>query len=204
MRSPEAILEELKRRGIVIGPGHFVLGDGYGKPAHHSRLFVDWKKFNDAVDLYAELVEMLAEHVVHARFDMIVTSDDDSLPSARMLAKVISSRSFAPPAPCFSFESRNLPPKGRYTVLIHDDFINNGRQANELLIAFDQGVYHPVGITALFTRVGGGQLFNLPIFAAIAEPLEAFPTDRLPPDLAATPVNTDYGKGKQFLELQGK
>jgi orotate phosphoribosyltransferase len=205
MRQYDVILQALRDREVLLGPGHYILGDGYGNPGLHSSYFINWQRFNKEVDLYAELVQVLAQRVLHIRFDAILTPDPDSLPTARMLAKVISEDTYGPPAPCISAEGGRQPEFKTNTltpVLIHDDFINNGRQANELLLSLDRTQYQPVAISALFTRVATARLFDLPIYAAVDEAILAYRMEEVPEELAQTPINVDLGKGRIYLQRQ--
>ncbi|MDP8222499.1 MAG: hypothetical protein P9L99_04000 [Candidatus Lernaella stagnicola] len=204
MRQLNVILEDLKDRGILVGPGHFVLGDGYGNPGFHSRMFIHWGLFAEAVDIYAELVHHLAKQISHVHFDCIIATDEDSLPTARMLARVHSEEVCRPPVECFSRESGLPTAKKPQTALLHDDFINNGRQANDTLIVLAQTQCKPVAISTLFTRTEGLELFSLPIYSAVGEAMVAYPPDDLPVDLLATPINTQYGKGDIYLRREAE
>lgn len=200
MRDLRILMNDMIARGILIGPGHFVLGDGYGNPDKHCRLFVDWKKFNEALDLYAECVEHLAKSLEHLRLEMIITPDDESLPTARMLAKVLSANSYQPPVPCHSQEECFIPEKPRTLVLLHDDFVNRGLQVKTLLDRLNRDHYQPIGVSSLFTRIAEKELENLPVYCAVERTLVAVPSGECEACRRGVPVNTDYGKGALFLE----
>jgi orotate phosphoribosyltransferase len=194
----QPILHVLRQRGILLGPGHFVLGDGYGNPGHHSATFVDWQKFNEAVDLYAVLVERLAEQVQHLNFDLIVTPDEESLPTARMLAKVFTGYSYRPEIPCQICSATSAVKDAAPLALIHDDFVNRGRQLNDSFGALTRKGYLPVALTCLFTRVAENEIFGLPIYAAVEHAVAATPADKCPLCAAGEPVDVRYGKGALF------
>lgn len=202
MRKLQLLMDEMIARGILIGPGHYVLGDGYGNPDKHCRLFVDWQKFNLALDLYAECVEHLAGKLSHLQPELILTPDEESLPTARMLAKVISVNSYGPPVPCHSYNELFVPEKPRTLTLIHDDFVNRGLQVKTLLAGLNREHFQPLAISSLFTRIAEKEMENLAVYCAVEQTLVATPVNECELCRAGVPINTDCGKGALFLERQ--
>jgi len=199
MRDQQAIVKELIDLRIVLGPDHFVLGDGYGNPGYHTSLFVDWSKFSHELNIYAEMVDLLAARLTSLDFDMIMTTDEESLPTARMLSRVLAELHGRPPATCGIYEGCAIPDHHPVRVLLHDDFINRGRRISEILLCLDRAHYTPVAISALFQRVPGPHFYQLPIYAALDRPMMAYPPEEMPESLAKVPVNTQHGKGGAWL-----
>lgn len=193
--------DDLVARGVILGPDHFVLGDGYGNPGHHSSHFISAAKFYDARDLLHDFSRRLADRVAHWRVESIVSPDDQSLPVARLLGRLLAGTYRVPAVPCFSMESDPLP-SGPLRVMIHDDVVSRGRQATELMGRLRERGIEIVGISCLFRRIDSSLFGEVPIVAALAEPLVTYPAAICPLCRAGVPVNTDFGKGRFFQAQQ--
>ena len=197
----QRIVETLCKRRIIAGPDHFVLGDGYGNPDRHSSLYVVVELFYMAKELQEILAERLCEQLEGLEFDMIVTPDIPSVATARVLANCIERKHGHASLPLFSVLTDDLPQESA-RALIHDDIINNGKQANDLIKVLDEKHIKPVAISSMFTRISGKSLFGLPVFAAVDRMLASYPADECPMCQEGQPINTRHGKGTAYLAQQ--
>jgi len=203
LRKVQELIDDFIRRKIIIGPDHFVLGDGFGNPGMHASLFVEPDRFYEATDLHEECVRRIAEKLAGESFDLVIVPDDQSLFSAKILARVLAGEYKVPFVPVHSMEWGDPPPQaGR--ILIHDDVVNRGRQAREILDRLAGESPKPIAISSLFTRSTEPELFGLPVFSAVDRMLAATPEDDCPLCREGVPVNPLYGKGALFLALRGE
>ncbi len=193
--------DDLVARGVILGPDHFVLGDGYGSPGHHSSHYISAAKFYEARDLLHDFSRGLADRVAFWRVETIVTPDDQSLPVARLLARLLAGIYRVPAIPCCSLES-DPPPSGSVRAMIHDDVVSRGRQATEVMGRLRESGVEIVGISCLFRRIESSFFGEVPIAAALAEPLVTYPSAVCPLCRAGVPVNTQFGKGRFFQAQQ--
>jgi orotate phosphoribosyltransferase len=193
-------MNELADRRIILGPGHYVLGDGYGNPGYHSHLYIDWQKFAESQDLWLSMVEALADKIRELWFELIVVPDDESLPSARMLAETLAKQGLRQPPPCGKVAS--FPVADRRAALIHDDFVNRGRQAKETIDRCREKGLRPVAITSLFTRLREHELFGVPTYVVFERPMAASPPEECVLCKQGMPVDPNYGKGALFVQRQ--
>ncbi len=203
MRPVNELIDDLRKRRVIIGPDHFVLGDGYGNPDMHASLFVVGRRLYKATDLWGECILRIADRIGDREFDMIVTPDEQSIPSARILAKALAADSGTSCIPVYSMSNaRHLPEKsGR--VLIHDDVVNRGRQILQVLQWMDEERHNPIGISCLFTRTEEPELHGLPLFCAVDRVLTSVHPNDCPLCRERKPINTLFGKGALYCVEQG-
>lgn len=203
MRDVQELIELFISRKVLIGPDHFVLGDGYGNPGMHASLFVDPDRFYQSFDLHEELLRRIVEQLGERRVDLIVTPDDQSLPTARLLARILAGEYRIPSIPVYSMES-DARPEARGRLLIHDDVINRGRQAHEVLAWLKEADREPFAISSLFTRIEEEQILGLPIIAGVNRPMLAVPEGICPLCKQGKPVNPNFAKGAIYLAMKGE
>ena len=203
MRKVQELIDDFIRRKILIGPDHFVLGDGFGNPGMHTSLFVEPDRFYEATDLHEECIRRIAEKLAGQSFDLVIVPDDQSLFSAKFLARVLGGVNKVPVVPVHS-KGWGDPPSQAGRILIHDDVVNRGRQAREILDRLTGESPKPIAISSLFTRISEAELFGLPVFSAVDRVLAATPAEDCPLCREDVPVNPLYGKGALFLALRGE
>jgi hypothetical protein len=202
LRDVQEFIDLFIARKIIIGPDHFILGDGFGNPGMHAGLFVEARRFYEAMDLHSECIRRIIEQLGQRKVDLIVTPDDQSGPTARLLARYLAGEYRVPKIPVYSMESDQLPAEGG-AVLIHDDVINRGRQAQEVLARLEDGPFEPFAISALFTRIVEKQILGMPIVAAVDRVMAAVPESECPLCKEGKPINPHYGKGAIYLAMRG-
>ncbi len=203
MRPVSELIDDFRQRRIIIGPDHFVLGDGYGHPGAHASLFVVARRFYKASDLWEECVVRIIRRLGGRPFDLIVTPDDQSLPTARILSNALAINSDIGGIPVYSMSSCRRLPETSGRVLIHDDVVNRGRQIMQVLDWMNEERHEPIGISCHFTRYAEPELAGLPIFCAVDRVLAAVNADECPLCKERKPVNTLFGKGALFCAQHG-
>lgn len=73
-------------------------------------------------------------------------------------------------------------------LLVVEDVVTKGGRVQETLDIIRQHGGTPAGVAMLVDRSDGTLVLGVPAFSLIRLQVEAFPADRLPPDLAATPA----------------
>lgn len=194
----QELVQKLRSHGIIVGPDHFVLGDGYGHPDRHASLFVVEESLIYADDLKQTMLERIWTGVRDLPFDLVVTPNAHSLPVAELLADWATQHRGKAVLAC-RFEA-DKPPEFSGRALIHDNVVNKGRQIGDCIAAMKESRVHPVALTSLFTRVQETQLFGLPVFSALERPLAVHDPVGCPLCRNGVPVNERYGKGREFNE----
>jgi len=192
------LILRLRERGVILGPDHFVIGDGYGNPDHHCSLFVVEEALYRAEELQHMLLDLLWREMEKVELDCIIAANRQSLPMAESLGEHARTTRGLAALPVLAYSKKNIPTR-QCRILIHDDIVNRGRQTGEIIRQIESSNLKPVAISSLFTRVDGNELYGLPIFTAIKRLLASYPPGNCPLCEKEIPVNTRYGKGAQFL-----
>jgi len=200
METQELVLR-LRERGIIEGPDHFVLGDGYGNPDKHCSLFVMEERLYSPRnhELLSLMLENILKQLEGVSFDCIVATNSQSLQSARELAEIACSKSGRPSMSAMAFDPESMK-KCSGRILLHDDVINMGRQISDIIAAISRSNLRVAAVSSLFTRVSGGTIFGLPIKTAIERQLVCYPGENCPLCRQRLPINTKLSKGDVFLE----
>jgi len=188
----------LRAAGIIAGPDHFVIGDGYGNPDNHCSLFIIDTKLYKSLDLLQILLDRLWEQIKGLNFNYVIAPNEQSLPLAEMLSG-LAEKHKGGQVEAVLFDPNNLPPEDS-TILLHDDIVNKGRQAGDVLKILKKANRRLVAISSIFTRIDGGELFGVPVFSAIDRQLACYPPQNCPLCKQGLAINTRYGKGKDYLK----
>ncbi|MCZ7586075.1 MAG: hypothetical protein M5R36_23660 [Deltaproteobacteria bacterium] len=203
MRGVQELIDEFMRRRIILGPDHFVIGDGFGNPGPHTSLYVDPGRFYRDRELHHECVMRIVERMNGHRPAIIVAPDDQSLPTARLLGRETAGRFRIAKIPVFSLESDPIPaPAG--DVLVHDDVITFGRQSTTAYRKLLAAGHRVVAFSSLFRRIEEETLLGLPILAAVERTLPTVPEEDCPFCADGIPVDSAHGKGAIFLAMRGE
>jgi orotate phosphoribosyltransferase len=73
-------------------------------------------------------------------------------------------------------------------LLIVEDVVTKGGRVQETLEIVRQNGGVPLGVAMIVDRSGGAVDLGVPMFSLLKLHVEAFPADKLPPDLAAIPA----------------
>jgi len=200
METQELVLR-LRERGIIEGPDHFVIGDGYGNPDKHCSLFVMEDRLYSPrnKELLSLMIENIWSQLENLSFDCIISTNSQSLQSARELAEIARIKTGRAEVPAMAFDLNSLE-KCSGRVLLHDDVVNMGRQISDIIAAISRTSLRIVAISSLFTRVSGGTIFGLPIRTAIERQLVCYPGENCPLCRQHLPINTKLGKGAAYME----
>ena len=194
------LVNQLMRRGIIAGPDHFVLGDGFGNPGRHCSLFVVPEKFYLSHDIHEALIGNIVERLRDMEFDLIIVPDVQSLAVAKVIAGHIERNLNRPPMQVLDFKTDDLPDSDR-PVLIHDDVITPGKQATEMIQSLRAETrLRPVAISTVFSRIPEMELDGLPILPAVDRVMAGHEPDQCPYCAEGMPVNVKYGKGLLFRD----
>lgn len=197
IRIEDDLTQRLVERGVIMGPDHFVLGDGFGNPGRHSSHFVNADRFYASRDLFASCAAIVAAKVRDWNVGVIVAPDDQSMPVARLIARHLAGMYRLPSVECYSLESDEAP-AGVERVLIHDDVVSRGRQSSSVIQALQGRQDRIVGISCLFRRIKDDVFSGLPIAAAVDFAMPTYKARECPLCQAGVPVNVDFGKGAFF------
>lgn len=188
---------KLLEAGVILGPDHFVLGDGHSNPDRHAGLFVVEERLEQEPELQRILIKRLWEQIADLSFDLVVSVNPLSFPVAQWLADLASEYQGKQ---IFACRCDSEPPPGNPTrALIHDSVINRGREASKLIAMMGEHGIRPVAISSLFTRVGSETLWGLPLCTAFARLLPTYDAADCPLCESGHPVNQAYGLGQAFL-----
>jgi orotate phosphoribosyltransferase len=73
-------------------------------------------------------------------------------------------------------------------ILVVEDVVTKGGRVQETIDIVRQHQGNLVGVAMAVNRSGGAVNFGVPTFSLLSLNVEAFPADKLPPDLAAIPA----------------
>ena len=73
-------------------------------------------------------------------------------------------------------------------ILVVEDVVTQGGRAQETIDIVRAHGGYVVGVAAMVDRSGGAVKFGVPFVSLLSLEVEAFPPDKLPPDLAALPA----------------
>ena len=188
---------KLHASGVITGPDHFVLGDGFGNPGSHASMFVVEERLEQNEEIKQILINRIWEQVSDISFDIVVCVNPQSYPIAQSLAdlatKVRSKKVFA--CRCDS----ELPPGNPRRALVHDNIISKGLQVADLISMMEKHGIKPVALSSLFTRIEGPTLFSLPLYMAFERLLPTYDEADCPMCHSELKINNQYGKGGEYL-----
>jgi orotate phosphoribosyltransferase len=194
----QILVQDLLKRGIIIGPDHFVLGDGNGNPDRHVSLFVLEERLDQHDELKRTLLNRIWEQVSGLPFDIVVSANPSSFAVAQALAELTTE---VRGKTVYACRCDSQPPvEGLRTALIHDNVINKGLQVSSLLDMMGTHGIRPLAITSLFTRISETHLFDLPLYGAIGRLIPSYDPADCPLCDCGIPINLEFGKGREFLQ----
>jgi orotate phosphoribosyltransferase len=79
-------------------------------------------------------------------------------------------------------------------LLVIEDVVTKGGRVQETIDIVHAHRGHVVGVAMAVDRSNGAVNVGAPVFSLLSLEVEAFPADKLPPDLAATPVTKPGSK----------
>ena len=183
--SPEQALAEFRAAGALLA-GHFILSSGLHSPVFLQKMFV----FQDPVRT-ERLCRALAAKAEAAfgKIDVVVSPAVGGIVPGYETARWLGARAIFVERENSAFKLRRgfvIPSGAR--VLMVEDIITTGLSSRECLATIAEHPGKLVGAACLIDRSGGKAELGVARVALATLDIPAYPSDALPPKLAATPA----------------
>jgi orotate phosphoribosyltransferase len=177
------VLQVFRDSGALL-EGHFILRSGL-----HSRQFFQCALALQKMPVVEKLGHALAQKVAELATATVVAPALGGLVIGQEVARQLGCR--------FIFVEKEegklvlrrgfkISPKER--VLVVEDVVTQGGRVKETMEIVRANGGEVVGVVMIVDRSNGTVNLGVPQFSLITMKVEAFPPDRLPPDLASTPA----------------
>ena len=201
--------ELMERAGILLN-GHFV----YTSWKHGRQYLGKDRVFLNPV-ICSELCYGLAEAFTDMGIEIVVGAEKGGIIISQLVALHMSELIGLDVQAAFAEKDGDdlvfrrdydLEIKGK-NVLAVEDIINTGLTGGKLVTAVRQCGGHVVAVGALWNRGNSTRttIGNVPqLTCLVSKPLDAWDESEIPPDLKKIPINTNVGKGREYLEKRGR
>lgn len=184
--TPEDVLAEFRDAGALL-EGHFILSSGL-----HSGIFLQKMAiFSDPVRterLCRALAALIRE--TFGAIDIVVSPAIGGIVPGYETARHLGAKAiFVERDPGGPFTLRrgfNIPAGARAVIV--EDIVTTGLSARECLASLSGEAGEVVGAACLIDRSGGRGDIGLRLASLVTLDIPAYPSDALPPDLAALPA----------------
>jgi orotate phosphoribosyltransferase len=179
----QEVLQIFRDTGALL-EGHFILRSGL-----HSRQFFQCALALQQMPTVEKLGAALAERVGKLNVQTVVSPAMGGLVLGQEVARQLKSR--------FIFvekeEGRLVLRRGfkiapGERILVVEDVVTKGGRVQETIDIVRAHQGNVLGVAMAVDRSNGKTTVGVPMFSLLALEVEAFPPDKLPPDLAATPA----------------
>jgi len=179
----EDILRIFQETGALL-EGHFILRSGL-----HSRRYFQCALALQHMPVVERVGAALADKVRHLDVATVVAPAMGGLVLGQELARQLQCRFiFVEKVEGRLALRRGFKIVSGERILVVEDVVTKGGRVQEALEIIRAGGAKAVGVAAMVDRSDGQASFGVPFFSLISLRVETFEPDKLPPDLAATPV----------------
>jgi len=177
------ILDTFRESNALL-EGHFVLRSGL-----HSRQYFQCALILEQTKLAERLCGELVQKVEGLKFDRVISPALGGLFVGQEVARQMGKRHiFAEKENGKLVLRRGFRIERGEKFLVCEDVITRGGRVLETIDIVEAAGAEVAGVAMLVDRSTSRVDFECPTFSLIKLPIEAFPADQLPPDLAALPA----------------
>ena len=182
----DQILDEFRAAGALL-EGHFILSSGLRSPRYLqcARVLMDPRR---AERLARALADRLPAEL-RERIDAVVSPAMGGVIIGHEIGRVLGKRAMFVERPEGVFGLRrgfSLDPGEQ--VLLVEDVVTTGLSSREAIAAIAAAGGKVIAAASLVDRSGGAADLGVPFFPLIRIDVPAYPSDALPPELAAIPA----------------
>ena len=182
----DQILDEFRAAGALL-EGHFILSSGLRSPRYLqcARVLMDPRR---AERLARALADRLPAEL-RERIDAVVSPAMGGVIIGHEIGRVLGKRAMFVERPEGVFGLRrgfSLEPGE--AVLLVEDVVTTGLSSREAIAAIAAAGGKVIAAASLVDRSGGAADLGVPFFPLIRIDVPAYPSDALPPELAAIPA----------------
>jgi orotate phosphoribosyltransferase len=190
--TPNDVLEEFRSAGALL-EGHFILSSGLHSPVFLQKMFV----FQDPART-ERVCRALAEKIREAfgSVDYVVSPAVGGIVPGYETARHLSAKAIFVERENGVFALRRgfAIPEGARVVMV-EDIVTTGLSSRECLTSLAEHPGTILGAACLIDRSGGKADLGVPLVSLVQLDIPAYPSDQLPPDLAALPAIKPGSRG---------
>jgi orotate phosphoribosyltransferase len=188
----DEVLEQFRAAGALL-EGHFVLSSGLHSPVFLQKMFI----FQDPARTEV-LCKALAQKIEaeFGKVDIVVSPAVGGIVPGYETARHLNAKAIFVEREDGQFRLRRgfEIPAGAKVVMV-EDIITTGLSSRECLAAIAEHPGKVLGAACLIDRSGGKADLGVKLVTLATLDIPAYPADKLPPELAATPATKPGSRG---------
>lgn len=207
--SEEAIAQQILAEKNAVLTGHFVYTAG-----DHGSAYVNKDAVYTSPAKTEQLCTFIAKHFQYQCIDVVIGPEKGGIILSQYVAKHLSLLTGADiPAIYAEKSDTGFVVKRGYdayikdkNILVVEDILNTGTSVKNVIALVESHGGNVVGVGALCNRgnVTSEELNVQDLYSTINITLEKYPADTCPLCANKVPINTEVGKGKEFLARQAE